>query len=113
MDTATISQHIDHLVEQIVQAVHPMKIIVFGSAARGQAGPQSDVDLLVVMPEGTHRRRTAQHLYQQISGNGVSFDVLVATPSMLEKHSDNPGLIYRTILEEGQEVYVEWAEQHV
>ena len=113
MDTATISQHIDHLVQQIVQTVHPMKIIVFGSAARGQAGPQSDVDLLVVMPEGTHRRRTAQRLYQHISGNGVSFDVLVATPSMLEKHSDNPGLIYRTILEEGQEVYVEWAEQHV
>ena len=48
---------IDELVTQVVRAVSPLKIILFGSAARGQAGPDSDIDLLVVMPEGTHRRR--------------------------------------------------------
>ena len=105
METATINLHIEHLVEQIVQAVHPLKVIVFGSVARGQAGPRSDVDLLIIVPEGTHQRRTAQHLYEHLSGNGLSFDLLVATPSTLEKHRNNPGLIYRTILEEGWEVY--------
>jgi hypothetical protein len=64
------------------------------------------VDLLVVMPEGTHRRHTAQHLYRSICGVTIPFDVLVATPGDLERHRINPGLIYRTVLEEGKTVYV-------
>ena len=57
-------------------------------------------------PEGVHRRRTAQELYRKVRGAGVPFDLVVATPTDLDRHKDNPGLIYRTILEEGQEVYV-------
>lgn len=102
MDTA---REVDKLIERIVDAVHPIKIILFGSAARGQMGPNSDVDVLVVMPDGTHRRHTAQYLYQTIRGIKVPFDVLVATPSDLEKHRDNVGLIYRTVLREGKTVY--------
>ena len=80
-------------------------IRIFGSIARGEANPESDVDLLVVMPDGVHRRRTAQLLYRKIRGIDVPFDVIVATPTDLEKHKDNIGLIYRTILQEGKEVY--------
>ena len=97
---------IDELVRRIVDTVHPLRIILFGSAARGEIGPHSDIDVLVVMPEGVHRRQTAQFLYNQISGLGVPFDVLVATPKDLEKHKENIGLIYRTVLQEGREVYV-------
>jgi predicted nucleotidyltransferase len=96
---------IDDLVRQIVEAVHPLRIILFGSAARGEMGPDSDVDILVVMPEGTHRRFTAQRLYGEIRRLGIPFDVLVATPGDLEKHRNNIGLIYRTILQEGREIY--------
>ena len=96
---------VDHLVHKIVTAVHPLRIILFGSAARGEAGTQSDLDLLVVMPEGTHRRRTAQLLYRCIRGTGVPLDFLVATPGDLEKHRDHIGLIYKSILAEGQELY--------
>jgi predicted nucleotidyltransferase len=99
------SKSIDSLVQKIVEAVHPLKIILFGSYARDIAGPQSDIDVLVVMPEGVHCRRTAQLLYRQIRGLGIPFDVLVATPATLERHKDNIGLIYRTILNEGKEVY--------
>ncbi len=98
-------QRIEHLVRQIVEIAHPLRILLFGSAARGQAQPDSDVDLLVIMPEGTHRRRVAQELYRQVSGGGQPFDVLVATPSMLEQYADHPGLLYHTILKEGREVY--------
>lgn len=97
---------IDELVRRIVDTIHPLRIILFGSAARGEIGPHSDIDVLVVMPEGVHRRQTAQFLYNQISGLGVPFDVLVATPKDLEKHKENIGLIYRTVLQEGREVYV-------
>jgi len=99
------SKAVDELVRRVVEEVHPLRIILFGSAARGEVGPDSDIDLLVVMPEGVHRRRIAQLLYQNITGMGVPFDILVATPEDLRKHKDNIGLIYRAILKEGREVY--------
>jgi len=99
------SEVIESLVQSIVEAVHPLKIILFGSYARGETDPGSDIDVLVVMPEGVHRRRTAQLLYRRIKGLGVPFDILVATPGSLEKHKDNIGLIYRSVLREGKEIY--------
>ena len=96
---------IEQLVRRIIEIVQPLRIILFGSAARGEMNPDSDIDVLVVMPEGVHRRRTAQLLYRQIRGLGVPFDILVATPDDLERHSDNIGLIYQSILREGREVY--------
>ncbi len=96
---------IESLVQKIVEAVHPLKIILFGSYAQDKANPESDIDVLVVMPEGVHCRRTAQLLYRQIRGLGVPFDIFVTTPSALEKHKDNIGLIYRTVLKEGREIY--------
>jgi predicted nucleotidyltransferase len=101
----THSKIIDELVQGIVEEVHPLRIILFGSAARGEMEPKSDIDLLVVMPEGVHRRRIAQLLYEKITRLGAPFDILVATPDDLQKHKDKIGLIYRTILQEGREVY--------
>ncbi|MCI0495768.1 nucleotidyltransferase domain-containing protein [candidate division KSB1 bacterium] len=103
------SQHfpkaIDVLIESVVKEIDPLKIIVFGSWARGENKPDSDVDLLVIMPEGIHRRKTAQILYRNIRGVGIPFDLIIATSSDLEKHRNNIGLVYRTILSEGKEVY--------
>jgi len=96
---------IDRLVRSIVEAVNPRRIILFGSAARGEIGPDSDIDVLVVMPEGTHRRRTAQFLYEHVKGLGVPFDVLVATTEDLQRHKDNIGLVYHYALQEGREIY--------
>ena len=96
---------IEEIIRQIVASVRPLRIVLFGSAARGEAGPDSDLDFLVVMPEGAHRRQTARYLYRTIEGVTVPFDIVVATPSDLERHRDNPGLIYQTILEEGKTVY--------
>jgi FixJ family two-component response regulator len=59
----------------------------------------------VVVPEGSRRREIAQALYQGIRNARVAFDLVVATPSDLEKHRDNIGLIYRNILKEGREIY--------
>ena len=93
------------LIDRIVGIVHPIRIIIFGSAARKQVEPESDMDFLVIMPEGTHRRATAQKLYEEIVGAGIPFDILIATPSDIVKHKDNIGLIYRSALREGNEVY--------
>jgi predicted nucleotidyltransferase len=98
-------EHIEQLVKCVVEAVQPLKIILFGSAARDKTRPDSDVDLLVVMPEGVHRRETARYLYKLLGETGIAVDILVATPDDLERHQNNIGLIYRTVLEEGKEVY--------
>ncbi len=55
---------LDVLVRRVVASVHPERIVLFGSAARGEMGPHSDVDLLIVMPDGVHRRATAQRLHR-------------------------------------------------
>ena len=96
---------IENLIERIVNAVHPLRIILFGSAARGEMGYDSDIDVMVVMPDGTHCSNTARYLYQKIYGFGFPIDIVVAAPIVLEQHKDNIGLIYRTVLAEGKEVY--------
>jgi predicted nucleotidyltransferase len=100
-----VERALNTIVRRIVEIVHPVEIVLFGSAARGNGGSDSDLDLLVVMPDGTHRRQTAQHLYSQLSGIGVPFDLIVATRNDLAMHADNPGLIYKTALSEGRVVY--------
>ena len=50
-----LQQTIDELVRRIVAAVQPRRIRLFGSAARGEFRRGSDIDLLVIMPDGTHR----------------------------------------------------------
>ena len=95
----------DEVIRRIVEAVDPIRIILFCSAARGEEHEGSDVDLLVVMPDGAHRRHTAQAIYPSLLGTGVAVDVLVATPSDLERYGDSPGLVYREIMREGVELY--------
>jgi predicted nucleotidyltransferase len=97
---------LQELVRRIVVAVRPLRIILFGSAARGELQPDSDVDVLVVMPQGTHRRKTAQLLHRQFFGLPFAVDVMVATPDDLEQHRQNVGLVYGVILEEGRDLYV-------
>jgi len=96
---------LDLIVQRIVDVLHPLRIILFGSAARGKTGQDSDIDLLVVMPEGTPRLATAEKLHMRMFGIPAAVDFLVATPSDLERNRDNIGLVYRTILKEGRELH--------
>lgn len=98
-------EQLNELVHRIVTAVQPLRVILFGSAARGEMGADSDIDVLVVMPDGTHRRHTAELLHRQFFGIPYGIDVVVATPTDLEKYRHSVGMIYRSILAEGQELY--------
>ena len=98
-------REINDLVNRIVEAVSPLKVILFGSAARDDMTAHSDYDFLVVMPDGVHKRQTAQYLYKQLAETGSSVDILVTGVSDLEKHKTNIGLIYKTAVEEGKTLY--------
>lgn len=93
------------IVKRIIKTVHPKKIILFGSAARGEMGPHSDFDLLVIVPSGMHRRRTAQKIYRNLIGIGFASDIIVITEDDLERYKDNIGMVIRPALEEGRILY--------
>jgi predicted nucleotidyltransferase len=95
---------LQEIVRRIVAAVQPEKIILFGSAAREEMGPDSDVDLLVVKPCG-HRRRTAWKIERSLIGIGIPTDIVVAKPEDIERYKDTIGLIYRPALREGKTIY--------
>ena len=99
-------QHLlDDLIKRTVEAVHPLRIILFGSAARSAMGPDSDLDLLIVMSDGNHRRRTAQTVYRSLRGIGFPKDVVVVTESDIQKYGDNPSLVLYPALRQGKEIY--------
>ena len=93
------------VVERIKSAVHPLRIILFGSVARDQARPDSDIDILVVMPDGTHRRNTMTDIYRALLGSKLDVDLVVATVSDLEQYGETSGLVYREALSEGVQLY--------
>ncbi|MBI4081906.1 MAG: nucleotidyltransferase domain-containing protein [Candidatus Lambdaproteobacteria bacterium] len=93
------------LVRRIVETVHPLRIVLFGSAARGQMGPHSDLDVLVVMPDGIHRRETAVRLYHAMAGLGWATDFAVVTEEDVRLYGGEPSLVICPALEEGKELY--------
>lgn len=98
-------QVLDELVRRTVEAVGPRRIILFGSAARGAMGPHSDLDVLVVMPDGCDPLAVAQTLHGRLSGLGIAKDIVVVQASDLERFGRNPSLVLHAALSEGKELY--------
>ena len=96
-----VSQSVlDEIVERIVEVAEPEKIILFGSAARGEAGPNSDLDFLVVKA-GAHRRKLGVKIRRALYGIRVPIDLIVATPEDLERYGNTHGLVYKHAIREG------------
>jgi predicted nucleotidyltransferase len=99
---------IKRVVDLVVETVGPLRIVLFGSAARGELQEGSDLDIMVVMPDGTDTLRVAQRLYVAKARKrvrGVLVDFIVTTPSRYEQSKDNLGSVYREIEQHGREVY--------
>jgi predicted nucleotidyltransferase len=97
---------LDEIVRRIVAVAHPERIILFGSAARGEASPDSDLDLLVIKSGVPHRRRLAQQIHVGLFGIGVPVDIIVVTPEDVETFCNKPGSIIEPAIREGTEIYV-------
>lgn len=102
---AKVNQKVlDRIVRCIVKVAKPERIIIFGSAARGEMGPDSDLDILVVAA-CDHRRNTARKIRRQLFGIGVPIDIIVAKPEDIERYGESIGLVYRPALREGKVLY--------
>jgi len=95
---------LDEVVRRVVEVAQPERVIVFGSAARGEAGRESDVDLLVVKA-GADPLEVARRIYRRLFGVGAAVDVVVVTPEDLERYRESPGLVIKDALTEGKVVY--------
>ncbi len=98
-------QTLQEIVRRIVEVAHPQQVILFGSAARGDMGPHSDVDLLVVMEKPVHRRRLAQTIYRNLVGVGFAADVVVVTAEDVDRYKEHPGTVIQPALAEGKVIY--------
>jgi predicted nucleotidyltransferase len=95
---------VEEVVRRVVAVAQPERVIVFGSAARGQAGGESDVDLLVVKA-GADPLEVARRIYRHLFGVGAAVDVVVVTPEDLERYRQSPALVIKHALAEGKVVY--------
>ena len=96
---------LDTIIQRVVEVAQPERIILFGSAARGDMGPHSDVDLLVVKSGEFDQGRLVGDIYLHLHGVGQAVDVLVVTPEQVERYRDTHYLIIAPALREGKEVY--------
>ena len=93
------------IVQRVVEAAQPDRIILFGSAARGEMGPNSDIDLLVIKSGKFNHWRLLTTIYRHLDGGLAAVDVVLATSEDIEQYGDSPYLVYYPALREGRVVY--------
>ena len=105
MPKTQIEGLIKQVVDRIVERFDPERIILLGSAARGEAGPDSDIDLLVVMRIDGSRREKAVEIGVAVNDVPVPKDIIVTTPEDFEWRKNVPGTIERPAAREGRLLY--------
>jgi predicted nucleotidyltransferase len=105
-DGRTLAEWVPQLVDDIVRKFDPVQVILFGSVARGDDGPDSDIDLLVVLPhvEPEERMSTIVDIRQHVR-RGVPKDIFVTDPEEIERRKDVVGSFHYWPLREGKVVY--------
>jgi len=96
---------LQEIIRRIVQVAAPEKIILFGSAARGEMGPNSDVDLLVVKQGEFHQGHLTGEIYMNLIGVGQAVDVILVSPDEVERYRNSHALVIAPALREGKVIY--------
>jgi len=98
------------IVRRVRAVCEPERIIIFGSYARGEAGPDSDMDVMVVQ-ETKAPLEDSVRIRRALRGLGLPIDVIVVGLRDLELYGSDPYLIYNAALREGIVVYEHAAPQ--
>jgi len=97
------SPALNEIVRRLIRAYHPERIYLFGSVARGDAGPDSDYDLVIIVPDDAPRERRRSRLaYEALWGTGTAADVIVLTASQFESRRHLAASLPATVLREGK-----------
>jgi len=97
---------IDYIVQKIVARFNPYQIIVFGSHARGDAGPHSDLDLFIVQSSSRPNREVRGEIDLMLWGRRFGVDLIVRKPEQvaLNVQDRNPFYIYH-LFRDGKVLY--------
>lgn len=104
--TPNVQSCIERMVKRIVKKFHPERIILFGSHARGDAGLDSDVDLLIVMPVQGSKREKRIEIRMALHDIKIAKDILVSRPDEFAWRKDIVGTIEYPASREGKVLYV-------
>ena len=96
---------VQEIVRRVVEVADPDRIILFGSAARGDMGPHSDLDFLVIKSGEYSRHRLVGDMCFAIREIRTPVDFTLATPETVERHKHEKFLIFYPAMAEGVEVY--------
>jgi predicted nucleotidyltransferase len=98
-------KEVRQMVRRIVSRFHPERIILFGSHARGDARPDSDVDLLVVLPFSGSKHEKQTEIRLALRDIRIPMDIVVTTPEEFLWRKEVPGTIERPAAREGKLLY--------
>ena len=101
----TPEQAISIMVERLRDALHPQRIILFGSHARGTAGPDSDIDLLVILDHVDDTMAAMVSALRLFPDLPIPKDILVTDPQRLLRRCALPNTIEAVAMAEGRELY--------
>jgi len=93
------------IVGRLVEAVNPDRIILFGSRARGDAGPDRDLDLLIVKDSDVPRHRRTIPAYNSLRGLGIPTDIIWRTPGEIAEWSKVSNHVVTRAIREGKVLY--------
>jgi predicted nucleotidyltransferase len=96
---------IQEIKDRIVSAVHPEKIIIFGSYAYGNPTKDSDLDLLVIMPSDEPMHSRVTRIRKLIRDIHIPKDIIVYTPQEVEKWKDASVAFITSIIRKGKVIY--------
>ena len=96
---------IQQAVKRIVQTAQPNKVILFGSYARGDSTPDSDLDLMVILPGQPDKVAEMIRLRQTIGAVGTGVDVLVFSEDEAQRRGQVPGTVIYWANKEGRILY--------
>jgi predicted nucleotidyltransferase len=96
---------IEKVTRSIVRAFHPRKIILFGSHALGSPGPDSDIDLLIIMDSNLPAGRRAAQIYRLLGVRPFSLDILVYTPREIQERLAGFDSFLEDIINKGRVLY--------
>jgi uncharacterized protein len=87
----------------VAAARQPARVLLFGSHARGDAGPDSDIDFLVIEQEVPNRHTEMVRLGREVASLGVPIDVLVVSEAYAEEWGGVKNTVIHAALTEGRE----------
>ena len=99
------SDLMNEIVRRILDVMHPLKIVLFGSRARGNPRLDSDIDLLIIADSDQPRPRRSAILYGALSDILIPMDIVVYTPQEVEEWSQVRQAFVTTALREGKVLY--------